>query len=407
LTGLHALIVDDNATNRKILSHQLGSWGMTYDEADSGVRALELLRSRPPGERPYDLAILDLMMPGMDGFELARTIKSDPSISEVVLVLLTSFGQRGDGATSREAGVSAYLTKPVRHSQLFECLANVMGQRLVAVNLVGNETGSKLVTSHSLVEAKPISNKLILLAEDNIVNQKVAVRQLKKLGYRADAVADGKEALEALGRISYDLVLMDCQMPEMDGYEATAEIRRREGTTKHTPIVAMTAHALDGDRAKCLAAGMDDYISKPVKPEELGRVLERLLILGYSGPDGASPIPEAAKPVNLKRLHEAMGDEPEEFGEILEIYLTQMSKSIRDMEAAVTSAKANALELIAHNCAGTSANCGMTVLVAPLRELERMGREQRLTGAGILVETIGEEFERVKIFLEENLQIYS
>ncbi|MDX6290828.1 MAG: hypothetical protein QOH42_2627, partial [Blastocatellia bacterium] len=274
LDRLHALIVDDNATNRKILSHQLNSWGMVHDEADSGVRALELLRSAAAEGTPYDLAILDFMMPGMDGFELARAIKSEPALASVRMVLLTSFGQRGDGATAHEAGIAAYLTKPVRQSQLFDCLANVVSQttRPEAATLLSGE--NSLVTKHTLAEANPMSNKIILLAEDNIVNQKVAVRQLQKLGYRADTVANGREAVEALGRIPYDLVFMDCQMPEMDGYEATAEIRRREGEAKHTPIVAMTAHALQGDREKCIAAGMDDYVSKPVKVEELIRVLD-------------------------------------------------------------------------------------------------------------------------------------
>lgn len=277
LKGLHALIVDDNATNRKIISHQLSSWGMTYDEADSGRRALELLRAANANKSVYDVAILDLMMPGMDGFELANAIKTDPEIPKLEMVLLTSFGQRGDGDTARQVGISAYLTKPVRNSHLFDCLMGVIGNRSLVLNVDIAEIEPKLITRHSLAESNSFSNTLILLAEDNIVNQKVAARQLKKLGYRADVVSNGLEALEALGRIPYDLVLMDCQMPGMDGYEATAEIRRREGSAKHTPIVAMTAHALDSDRAKCIEAGMDEYVSKPVKPEELGEVLEKLL----------------------------------------------------------------------------------------------------------------------------------
>lgn len=277
LNGLNALIVDDNATNRKILSHQLDSWGTTHEEAESGTRALELLRAAASRGAAYDLAILDLMMPGMDGFELSRTIKSDPLIAAIPLVLLTSYGQRGDGATAHEAGIAAYLAKPVRQSLLFECLTNVISHSSHGSDLDEAYKPPAIVTRHTLAETRRISNRLILIAEDNIVNQKVAVRQLQKLGYRADAVANGYEALEALERISYDLVLMDCQMPEMDGYAATAEIRRREGTTRHTPIIAMTAHALDGDREKCIAAGMDDYVSKPVKPEQLERVLDSLL----------------------------------------------------------------------------------------------------------------------------------
>jgi PAS domain S-box-containing protein len=275
LENLRILVVDDNATNRQILKHQVESWGMMHEEANGGEHALKLLRRAAQRNEQFDLVVLDLMMPGMDGFELARRIKSEPALAGVQLVMLTSFGERGDATRSRELGIAAYLTKPVRQSQLFDCLAKV-----ISANTSNQETKSPappLVTKHSLTEAKIMSNKRLLLAEDNAVNQKVALRQLQKLGYRADAVANGREAVEALGRIPYDLVLMDCQMPEMDGYEATAEIRRREGALKHTWIVAMTANALEGDRAKCLAAGMDDYVSKPVKVEDLGAVLRNLL----------------------------------------------------------------------------------------------------------------------------------
>jgi PAS domain S-box-containing protein len=275
LEGLRVLIVDDNVTNRKILAHQLTSWGAIHEQAESGLVALQRLAAAVDRGQPHDLAVLDLRMPDIDGFELSQRIKADPKIANVPLVLMTSFGQRGDSTLAREAGVAAYLTKPVRQSQLFECLRSVVRETSEQIK-VGAEP-RQIVTRHSIEEKKFVSNKLILLAEDNIVNQKVALRQLSNLGYRADAVADGKEALEALERIPYDLVLMDCQMPEMDGYEATAEIRRREGSLKRTPIIAMTAHALEGDREKCIASGMDDYVSKPVKPEDLGAILKRFI----------------------------------------------------------------------------------------------------------------------------------
>jgi two-component system sensor histidine kinase/response regulator len=279
LAQCRALIVDDNATNRKILSHQLSSWGMVHEEADGGKAALALLRQAAREGRAYELAVLDLMMPEMDGFELARQIKADPEISGVRLVLLTSYGQRGHGEMAREAGIAAYLTKPVRQGQLNECLSRVMNQTANSIDpqMQSAMEPSEICPKHSLAEKQLVSNHLILLAEDNIVNQKVAMLQLQKLGYRTDVVANGREAVEALQRISYDLVLMDCQMPEMDGYEATAEIRRCEGATKHTVIVAMTAHSLEGDREKCIAAGMDDYISKPVKSRELKELLARRL----------------------------------------------------------------------------------------------------------------------------------
>jgi signal transduction histidine kinase/CheY-like chemotaxis protein len=275
LEKLRVLIVDDNATNRTILSHQLQSWGMIHAEADSGSQALELLRAAAIQGDAYDLALLDLMMPEMNGYELTRLIKADPLIAGMHLVLLTSAGAPAVISAAR-AGIAASLTKPVRQSQLFDCLISVITATTAPADPVKVAT-AKLVPTATLQAEERISSKLILLAEDNIVNQKVAVRQLRKLGYRADAVANGREALEALSRIPYDLVLMDCQMPEMDGYEATAEIRRREGTYQHTPIVAMTAHALTGDREKSIAAGMDDHISKPVSSQELDRVLNQYL----------------------------------------------------------------------------------------------------------------------------------
>jgi len=291
LENLHALIVDDNATNRLILSHQLTSWGMVHAEAESGLEALERLRAAAATGLPYQLAILDLMMPGMDGFELARVIKLDPSISETKLVLLTSHGQTCDNAQAHEIGLAAYLMKPVRQSQLFDCLMTVAGEPINRAE--GDERMIQLspspVTPH-VAEEPGQSRKLILVAEDNAVNQKVAIRQLQKLGYRADAVGNGREALEALGRIAYDLVLMDCQMPEMDGYEATAAIRRWEVGRRHTPIIAMTANALQGDREKCLAAGMDDYVSKPVRVEELTKVLIRFF--QQSEPNGDQDLQE-------------------------------------------------------------------------------------------------------------------
>jgi PAS domain S-box-containing protein len=403
LDRLHALIVDDNATNRKILSHQLESWGMVHDEADSGDRALELLRSAAAEGTPYDLAILDFMMPGMDGFELARTIKSEPALASVRMVLLTSFGQRGDGATAHDAGIDAYLTKPVRQSQLFDCLANVVSQTRRPEEATLLSSMNSLVTKHTLAETKPMSDKLILLAEDNIVNQKVAIRQLQKLGYRADTVANGRDAVEALSRIPYDLVFMDCQMPEMDGYEATAEIRRIEGEATHTPIVAMTAHALQGDRDKCIAAGMDDYVSKPVKVEELIRVLDAFFAEAAKDRVPNAKIASNAPAVDVTRLHEAMGDTPEEFSEILDVYVTHMEESIEKLDAAVIARDHREVELIAHNCAGTSANCGMTALVAPLRELEHAGRAARLENASPLVAQTRLGFDRVREFLKDQI----
>jgi PAS domain S-box-containing protein len=273
LDKLRILLVSDLKTNRSILSHQLRSWDMIHDAADSATTALNKLSSAITS-KPYDLVILDSLILGMDGFELARAIRSNPQFAATQLILLTARGQRGDGALAKDIGIDAFLTKPIKQSQLFDCLIAVMSRSGHREDLAGVPA---LITKHSASEAKSMHRHLILVAEDNVINQKVAAKQLQKLGYRCDMVANGREALEALTRIRYDLVLMDCQMPEMDGYEATIEIRNREGATRHTPIVAMTAHALAGDHDKSIASGMDDHITKPVKQEELARVLRRFI----------------------------------------------------------------------------------------------------------------------------------
>ena len=275
LESLRVLIVDDNATNRTILIHQTASWKMIPSEAEDGKRALEMLRAAAEQNKSYDIVLLDLHMPVMDGFELAKTIKADPSIAGVPLVIMPSYGRRGDGQVARDIGIAGYLTKPVGQSQLFDCLVTVMGKSGARGSQPAAPAPTRMVTRHILKENEQKARALILIVEDNIINQKVAARQVGKLGYRADVAANGLEALDALRRIPYDLVLMDCQMPEMDGYAATAAIRKREGQSLHTPIIAMTANAMEGDREKCLAAGMDDYISKPVKVEDLAIMLER------------------------------------------------------------------------------------------------------------------------------------
>lgn len=313
LNGLRVLIVDDNKTNRKILTHQTTAWRLIPHEAESGAHALAALRGAASRNEPFDLAILDMMMPEMDGFELARAIKADPVIASVPLAMLSSYGQRGHGLAARATGISAYLTKPVKQSQLYDCLVTMMSELPTAPDATTTTTlPPKLVTKHTLAEVKPISEHKILLAEDNVVNQKVALRQLLKLGYQASVANNGREAIAAMEQTAYDIVLMDCQMPLMDGYEATAEIRRIEACTlKHTPIVAMTANALEGDREHCLAAGMDDYLSKPVKIDALQTVLDRWLI-----PAGAESVAAMQDPLNPNvRLSIADDEHPAELPE--------------------------------------------------------------------------------------------
>ncbi|PYN91363.1 MAG: hybrid sensor histidine kinase/response regulator, partial [Candidatus Rokuibacteriota bacterium] len=269
LRRLRVLGVDDNATNCTLLAAQLGAWGMHVDCVANASRALDSLRMAHRDARPYDLAILDHQMPDMDGMTMARSIKSDPALASVPLVLLTSVSFRGCAGEAEQAGFRALLLKPIRQSQLYDCIATVVG-------MATEPSPSRLITLQTLREAQGQLRARILVAEDNVVNQRVAVRMLEKLGCRVDVVTNGLEAVEASARITYHCLFMDCQMPEMDGYEATAAIRKREVETgAHIPIIAMTANAMESDRERCLVAGMDDYVSKPVQPRELVATLEK------------------------------------------------------------------------------------------------------------------------------------
>ena len=277
LRGVRVLVVDDDATNRRVLQEQLTAWGLRPEECASGIEALTLMRDAAQKGSPFALAVLDHQMPGMDGETLGRLIKQTPELRETVLVMLTSLGQRGDATRLKQAGFAAYLTKPAKQSVLLEALAAAWVTRQ-------GEGQAVLVTQHSLEEraaaegngaTPPKFHARILLVEDNAVNQKVATRMLERLGCRVDKAGNGKEAVEMAETLPYDLVFMDCHMPEMDGYDATREIRKREKRGQHRVIVAMTANALKGDRETCLESGMDDYISKPIHKEALITALER------------------------------------------------------------------------------------------------------------------------------------
>jgi two-component system sensor histidine kinase/response regulator len=281
LSALRVLAVDDNDTNRRILSHQLGAWRIQAGSAASGQEALERLRTAAEAGQPYHLALLDVQMPEMDGLSLARAIKGDPALTGTRLIVLSSFGQAFSPAELKAAGIEAYLVKPVKQARLFDCMTDAMDR--VAVQINPPKTAVASASNAVPLEASQKLEKVrILLAEDNIINQKVALAHLRKLGHMAQAVANGLEVLRALEQISYGIILMDCQMPEMDGYEATRAIRDREQALDgpcpwKTPvyIIAMTGSAMEGDSEKCLAMGMDDYLSKPVRPSELQAALER------------------------------------------------------------------------------------------------------------------------------------
>jgi len=267
---LSILIVDDNATNRMILRETLRHWNMNADEVEGGAQALDALQAAKNAGHPYDLVLLDAQMPNIDGFDVAGRIQQDPELARGVVVMLSSVGLKGDGARCRELGIKAYLPKPIKQSHLLEAIKAVLGRQKEY------EQARSLVTIHSLAEDR--RRLKILLAEDNAVNQKVASRFLEKRGHTVVVTESGKKALAAWQEQPFDLILMDVQMPEMDGFEATAIIREQEKSgAKHTPIIAMTAHAMVGDRERCLAAGMDDYVSKPINADDLFAAIARLM----------------------------------------------------------------------------------------------------------------------------------
>jgi signal transduction histidine kinase/DNA-binding response OmpR family regulator len=266
------LVVDDNETNRRILRDVLGKYGVDVMVAESADRALALMGERADAGKPVTLLLTDAHMPEMDGFSLAERVKGDPKLAGAAIMMLTSAGQRGDGARCRELGISAYLTKPLSQSELREAIFLLLDRKPAELAAGG------LITRHVIHEKHERSSLKILLAEDNPVNQKLAVRMLEKRGHKITVAVNGQEALAALETDAFDLVLMDIQMPVMDGFEATAAIRESErGTGKHLPIVAMTAHAMKGDDHRCLDAGMDGYLAKPIRGEELYALLEGFL----------------------------------------------------------------------------------------------------------------------------------
>jgi two-component system, sensor histidine kinase and response regulator len=269
LRGVKVLVVDDNRTNRRILEGMLKRWEMKSTPVEDGEEALAQLSAARAGGNPFGLILTDMHMPNMDGFTLIERIRQKPELATATIMMLTSAGHRGDAARCQELGVAAYLLKPIRQSELREAIARVLGAR-------EQDGVIPLVTRFSLQDARDASAFFrILLAEDNAVNQRLVVRLLEKRGHHVVVAGNGREALEVLGKESFDLVLMDVQMPEMDGMEATTAIREKEkGSGFHQRIIALTAHAMKGDRERCLAAGMDGYLTKPIRTPELDQILE-------------------------------------------------------------------------------------------------------------------------------------
>ena len=383
MLGLRALIVDDNATNREIVGHQLTVAGFMHDESDSGARALEKLRSAAELGNPFDIVVVDEHMPEMDGVELVRAIRSDPLLAAIPLIMLSSLG--GNERTAREAGAAYFLTRPVRQSQLYDCLMNALG-------------GISAVTGKRKKAAAVNLQAHVLLAEDNPVNQELALEMLETLGCRVVMANDGRAVLTALERTSFDLILMDCQMPEMDGFEATAEIRHREaarGGARHIPIIALTAGAVVGDREKCLAAGMDDYVTKPFSMEQLERALRRWL-------PAASKAEKSAPCIDLQVLERMRTLSAKGAGlvtKIIGVYLNDAPGRLRSLQEAVKRGDTVAMDRSAHAFKSASANLGASALAELCQRMENLGRASSTSGAEILLAQIETEYAEVAVEL--------
>jgi two-component system sensor histidine kinase/response regulator len=427
---LRVLVVDDNHTNLQILRHQVAAWKMQVGSAGGGAEALDRLRAAVIEGQPYDLAFLDIQMPEMDGFTLAAAIKADPVLARTRLIVLTSMGHPLSTAELRKRGIEAYLVKPVKQSRLFDCIiSQTRSEAEGSAGLPAPVTAS--FTDSSAMEPE-FKKARILLAEDNMINQKVALAQLQKLRYRADAVGNGREALEALQRIPYDLILMDCQMPELDGYEAAQSIRQWETSRprkSRVHIIALTAHAMQGDREKCLAAGMDDYLCKPVRPAELEAALERWQlalqnqmnrapVIANGAINGlksntvdargtqssALPLTQQAGPVDMQRLKEVSSDDPEQLRMLVGLFLEQSDDLLKKLGAAIQNGAAKEVTELAHRYFGASATCGMTAILPALRELERMGDSGILVGAEQSFADASNQLRRIQQFLSDYFQ---
>ena len=397
LDGLRVLAVDDNSVNRTILHEHIVGWGMRNGSADSGARALELLRAAAERGEKYDIAILDMQMPEMDGLELTRRIKADPAISDVRLILLSSIGDHGLAVAGRQAGVDACLTKPARQSELFDCLARVMSLQLPENKCVEVDLESAKRKRANLLKRR--NGMRILVAEDNAVNQQVAVGVLASLGYASDAVANGIEALEATTRIQYSAIVMDCQMPEMDGYEATRKIRSREEDGAHIPIIALTADAVTDARAKSLAAGMNDYVTKPINADELDAVLER-----WTSTPRQQPLEELDPSPNAEPLdHRALGNlrkleitTPGLLKNVAELFLKDTPIGLERLRDAVGAKDAALVSRLAHTMKGTAGNLGARGMAAICADVEAHAAVGDIKSAPTRVYELDQEFDRVR-----------
>jgi signal transduction histidine kinase/HPt (histidine-containing phosphotransfer) domain-containing protein len=406
LADLKILILDDNATTRNILFDQCRLWGMLPQAVENSAQALELLRKG----NAFDLALIDLHLQGMDGVSIASEIQKIPSAAMLPMVLLTPLGKKKSSSEEVRIIFAHAVHKPVKPAQLGSAL-----ERALLSPRTQPRATEPAKPAILLAETLPLR---ILIVDDNAINQKVAVRILQQLGYAPDVAGNGREALDILDQNPFDFIFMDVMMPEMDGLEATRMLRKRQMGGDHAHyqsriiVCAMTAHAMTGDREKCIAAGMDDYLAKPVRPKDVRDMLERWggkILQGGAKPAPAKSVesPAAEPPVDMDRMMDLTDGNNDSLRELVEMYLKQTHKQFEQMQAAIRDGNADSLRRVAHSGAGASATLGMTQLVPKLRELEKLGGSGNLAGAGEICEKAAQEYLRIQEFLKLNPELFS
>ncbi len=416
IRNLHVLVVGDNSSYFDILRTYLESWHCRVEEAASDEEAMEKLETAVNISDPYRIALLDYCMLKQGAGALGQRIKANIQLQDLNLVMLTSIGKRRDAEHFRKLGFAAYLVKPIKQSQLFDCLSIVTGE-----SANGEKDASRqIITRHSMSEDHK-QRVRILLADDNLINQKVALKILeKKLGYSADTVTNGKEVLETLERMDYDLVLMDCQMPEMDGYETTRSIRDGSSRVRNhdIPIIAMTANALKGDREKCLKAGMNDYVSKPIDIRELNDTMQRYLHDGSEdqlsqtiipGPDnktnrGREKTEEYRVAFDKEEALKLNGDDDEFLRELAEIFINDFPDYLSNVKKAIDDRNNEALEESAHKLKGVVVCFGKNASADTAFKLEMMGKENRVNGVQEIYDTLVKDVEGLVHALNEYIK---
>ncbi|WP_179131398.1 response regulator [Candidatus Entotheonella palauensis] len=399
LYGTRILCVIGNMSLRKSLEGLLGSWGIEVETIVDDTNLVERLRTRPPDQPPYDLVLLDQQTTGLNSFSYARQIKRDDTFANLHLVLLTSFTQRDLHQEALRCGFAACLAKPLRHAHLAACVATVMG-------LPRSGEAESGLTTPEFAQAEPNFGMKVLVVEDNAVNQKVAAILLEKLGCRVDLAANGREALEASSRITYDCIFMDCHMPEMDGFEATMAIRNRELQSGHrVPVIAMTANAMASDRQRCLEAGMDGYLSKPVQSEEVYAVLsshwQSACLLDD---DTSEEVPETKSQGIQRRLSVLQAEHGYEVVvELIQIFLANTPLMLAAMRDAIAQQNADNLWQTAHTLKGSSINLGAEAISTLCGDLESSGQAGDIHDAGSIIEQLEVEFDRVKASLSRSV----